>query len=452
MKAEEKLPAAFAGRMKQRLGSEAGSFFSALGEEPVVSIRYNPWKGEMQGGLQGVPWCSNGFYLEQRPVFTFDPSFHAGNYYVQEASSMFLEQAILQLGLNANKLLALDLCASPGGKTTHLAALLSKDSLILSNETIQSRNAPLKENVIKWGSGNVLVSQNDPEDFSSLESLFDLIVTDAPCSGEGLFRKDAGSTEQWSVANGDLCASRQQRILKEILPALKPGGALIYSTCTYNEKENEGQVKWLSGTGLIPQRLDVRKFEGVQEVTVGSGYGYVFYPHKVKGEGFFLAAFRKEGETLSGNFRPRKQLFQTLPSHLRPAEQWLKPEGGMKLFQRGDFIQALPMEWKDAIEFFCEKLKVKSAGFLVAEIKGSKIIPHHDLAMSVSLNRNAFDCLALNKEEALSYLRKESISVPATEKGWKAVTYEGAVLGWINHLGNRSNNYYPVEWRIRKKN
>jgi len=239
MKTEDNLPAEFAGRMRSRLGSESETFFRALGDEAVVSVRYNPLKLALPANLKAVPWCRTGAYLDQRPVFTFDPAIHAGCYYVQEASSMFLEQAVVQLKLHEKKILALDLCASPGGKTTHLASLLHPDSLILSNETIQSRLAPLKENVIKWGSGNVLVTQNDPADFASLESFFDLVVIDAPCSGEGLFRKDHDSMQQWSPQNCDLCASRQQGILKDVLPCLKPGGVLVYSTCTFNEKENE---------------------------------------------------------------------------------------------------------------------------------------------------------------------------------------------------------------------
>lgn len=453
MKAEEKFPAAFTDRMQRRLGNEAESFFGALCEEPVISIRSNPLKRALPAMRQPVPWCDTGYYLDQRPVFTFDPVFHAGCYYVQEASSMFLEQAILQLNLHEQTILALDLCAAPGGKTTHLASLLSADSLILSNETIQTRTASLKENVIKWGSGNVLVTQNDPAAFAAMDSMFDLVVTDAPCSGEGLFRKDPDSIGHWSQANGELCASRQQRILRDVLPALKPGGILIYSTCTYNEKENEAQVKWLSGSGLIPQRLDISKYEGVEELSEDNLYGYVFYPHKVRGEGFFLAAFRKEGDTTNDvSYRSRKGIFQPLPRVLRNVENWIKPDSGTQLFQRGEQVIALPVQWKEAIEYFHEVLHVKVAGTVIADIKGDKTIPHHGLAMSSGLNKNAFECVEVNKEVALSFLRKETMTIPAAEKGWKAVTHQGAVLGWLNHLGNRSNNYYPVEWRIRKAN
>lgn len=232
--------------------------------EQVTSIRFNPSKNVYhQPGdhrLAPVPWTQNGYYLAQRPSFTFDPLFHAGVYYVQEASSMFLEQALRQTTDLSQPLKVLDLCASPGGKSTHLQSLLSPASLLVSNDVIRSRAHVLKDNIVKWGSLNVVVTNNDPADFSALENYFDVIVVDAPCSGSGLFRRDEDAIGEWSVNNVTLCTQRQQRILADAWPSLKRGGLLIYSTCSYSMEEDEDIVKWLRREFLLencPDRKSV---------------------------------------------------------------------------------------------------------------------------------------------------------------------------------------------------
>src|SRR5579859_2899526 len=238
------LPTPFAGRMQKQLKLGWEKFLSAHHHPAPTSIRINSHKSNSKNH-ERIPWTDFGYYLEQRPSFTLDPVFHGGAYYVQEASSMFLEQAVKQTVDLSQALQVLDLCAAPGGKSTHLLSLLNDQSLLVSNETIRSRATVLAENMQKWGHDNVVVTNNDPDDFRPLEGFFDLIVVDAPCSGEGLFRKDASAASEWSEEQVDLCALRQRRILNQVWPSLKANGILVYCTCTYNEKENEENLIWL---------------------------------------------------------------------------------------------------------------------------------------------------------------------------------------------------------------
>lgn len=273
--------------------------------EQVTSIRLNPNKpatlNPQFATLQKVPWNSNGYYLSERPSFTSDPLFHAGAYYVQEASSMFLEDAIRQTCDLTQNLKVLDLCAAPGGKSTLIQSIISDNSLLVSNEIIKTRVNILSENITKWGAANVVVTNNDPKDFQKLPGYFDVIVVDAPCSGSGLFRKDPEAIDEWSLNNVTLCSQRQQRILADILSSLKPGGILIYSTCSYSEAEDEDICDWLlSGTQdpLSGLRLQIKSDWHIIETSSPqhNAYGYRFYPDKLKGEGFFIAVFQKNGE------------------------------------------------------------------------------------------------------------------------------------------------------------
>lgn len=270
---------------------EAFEKVHASGEQ-VTSIRINPAKqSKIQNLNSKVLWSQYGYYLSQRPSFTFDPLFHAGCYYVQEASSMLLEQALAQTVDLSQPLRILDLCAAPGGKSTHIQSLISKNSLLVSNEVIRSRANVLKDNIIKWGCENVVVSNNDPKDFTKLENYFDVILVDAPCSGSGLFRKEPAAIEEWSKNNVQLCSQRQQRILADVWPALKKDGILIYSTCSYSKEEDEEIVKWVMDNFFVEVRsLVVENSWGIIE----SGGGYRCWPGKVKGEGFFIACFQKK--------------------------------------------------------------------------------------------------------------------------------------------------------------
>ena len=273
----------------------------ALNENPPVSIRINPKKFSHSLSLEKVKWCKDGFYLPQRPVFTFDPIFHSGAYYVQEASSMFIGEIVKEICKENSIKMALDLCASPGGKTTHLLSNLPEDAFLISNEIVSARLGALDENISKWGNNNVAITCNDPSHFSQLENLFDLILVDAPCSGEGMFRKEEAALAEWSEKNVEHCSIRQKKIISDILPTLQPGGFLIYSTCTYNEKENEENIKFLiDNFDLEP--FFPPPFQGeVPRLRDGGVEGSKrFFPHTHKGEGFFVSVLRKPEK----HFRP----------------------------------------------------------------------------------------------------------------------------------------------------
>ena len=384
-------------------------------------------------------------------MFTLDPAIHAGAYYVQEASSMFLEQAVRQHVPANEPLRVLDLCAAPGGKSTHLASLLNAESLLVSNEVIRSRASILAENIQKWGRNNVVVTNNDPDDFTKLSGFFDVIVVDAPCSGEGLFRKDAGAMTEWSEDAVALCAARQKRILADVWPALREGGLLIYSTCTYNRAENEENLKWLREEHSAEfLSLTIDPAWGVITVDEDNIHGYRLFPHRLAGEGFFLAVARKTSEEKSINIKAGKDQFTTLPKKLTAqVNSWINEPDTKSFILRDDLIQCLPGNWRSEIGYLARNLRLVCAGTFVATVKHEKLVPEHALALSEVLNRDAFNTWDLDKEDALRYLRKETIATLPDTTGFCLVTYEGLALGWVNALANRVNNLYPAEWRIR---
>ena len=426
-----------------------------------VSVRVNQAKGtRTPKDAEPVGWCDTGFYLPNRPAFTFDPLFHAGAYYVQEASSMFLEQAIRTYVTTPVR--CLDLCAAPGGKSTHLSSLLRDGSLLVSNEVIRNRSYILAENLAKWGNASTIVLNNDPAEIGeALPEQFDLIVTDVPCSGEGMFRKDEASVGEWSMENVQLCAARQRRILHDIWPALRPGGLLIYSTCTYNTEEDEENVRHIVeelGAEALPVATDK-----TWHVTGPLRYGnpvYRFFPHKTKGEGFFLAILRKEGDeeyeaenerpTKSSKNKGKKDKKATLPI---PQEAWdyFREKENITLEWDGPQLRMIPTAHKSFIDRIRDKrLRILSAGVIVGESKGKDLIPSQALALSQELNTSAFPDAELTWEEAIRYLRKEAITLPeGLPKGYLLIRYQDVPLGFVKHLGNRSNNLYPQEWRIR---
>ncbi len=424
--------------------------------EQVTSIRLNPRKQTATENHQSaianlqskIPWTSHGYYLASRPSFTLDPFFHAGAYYVQEASSMFLEQALRQTTDTSQPLLVLDLCAAPGGKSTLLQSLISKESLLVSNEVIQSRVNILKENMIKWGSDNVVITHNDPRDFSKLSGLFDVLVVDAPCSGSGLFRRDPAAINEWSEANVQLCSQRQQRILADAWSCLKQDGVLIYSTCSYSVEEDEDILDWLMQEFEVESlRLNVEQAWSIDEVqSTANAYGYRFWPNKVKGEGFFIAAFRKQETTEPVNVKIRKD---AVPSkdEIRIASSWLQSTEGRSFVLQGQNIAVVPAAWHTAVQYLMQQLKVRYAGVELGTLAKNDLLPEHALALSTIVNSNIV-AIALNEEQALNYLRKQELQVASAHKGWALAQYQGMNLGWMKLLGNRINNYYPKEYRI----
>jgi NOL1/NOP2/fmu family ribosome biogenesis protein len=365
---------------------------------------------------------------------------------------MFLEQAFSQCVDLTKHLNVLDLCAAPGGKSTHLLSLLNPDSLLVSNEVIQSRAAILSENIQKWGHCNVAVTNNDPKDFQRVPGLFDVVVVDAPCSGEGLFRKDPSASKEWSEDAVALCSKRQQRILNDVWPALKTGGILIYSTCTYNELENEENLK------IIHERyepesipLTINSEWNIDIVEKGVITGYRFFPHRIKGEGFFISVLRKTDE--QPTIRLRSQNIFSAPGKKLKDEisEWIRTPEDKTFIIRNESIQFLPKSKTPEIDLLVKNLRVIVAGTYAAAVKHNKLIPEHPLALSTEINTDHFNIIPVSIEEALQFLRKDAISFQGTQKGFALVMYEGVPIGWVNVLDNRLNNLYPSEWRIRMR-
>lgn len=455
------LPSEFAERTRSLMGEENYHLLeSALQGEAPVSIRANSEKCIEPVGGEPVPWSSSGVYLKARPTFTFDPLFHAGCYYVQEASSMFVEQ-VLKTYVN-EPVVMLDLCAAPGGKSTDARSVLPEGSLLVANEVMRSRVQVLAENLIKWGNPEVVVTHNDPADFASLPAVFDVILTDVPCSGEGMFRKDQVAVEEWSVDNVRICYQRQRRILTDIWQVLKAGGLLIYSTCTYNKEENEDNVAWIARElGAEILEVPVCPEWGITGNLAGGDFPvYRFLPHKTKGEGFFLAVLRKKGEKskdyskeCTGGKKDKKKGGKGKQQPVavpKEAKGWLQHSEAYLFEVKGNDIVAFPKAHSGTYALLQQALKVVHAGVTLGELKGKDVIPHHSLAMSILLNRNAFPTVELAYDEAVAYLRKEAVALDVSvPRGHVLLTYKGVPLGFAKNIGNRANNLYPQEWRIR---
>lgn len=468
-----KLPEAFLSSLEGVPGFERDRFVAVHEQEAgITSLRINPAKvssvseiafeekkASSDPGLTShhsplttpVPWSRYGYYISQRPSFTFDPLFHAGCYYVQEASSMFLEQALIQLVDLTQPLKVLDLCAAPGGKSTHLQSLLTAESLLVSNEVIRQRSVVLSDNIIKWGSSNVFVTNNDPKAFQKLPGFFDVMVVDAPCSGSGLFRKDREAIEEWSLNNVALCSQRQQRILADALPALKEGGLLVYSTCSYSVEEDEAIMDWLSEE-MEMENLPLSSVQNGIVITTSSkssAVGYRFYPDKIKGEGFFLACFRKKSASDTMRMKPAKP--ETIPAREKKIlEEWVNTKGQEFLRFRNSII-ALPEKQVQHFMQLSTHLSIVYAGVTIGEIFKEKLVPDHALAQSLLLSENV-KTVDLSYADAIKYLQRQEVLCTPQSIGWQVVRYKEKPLGWINALKNRVNNYYPKEIRILKQN
>jgi len=340
----------------------------------------------------------------------------------------------------------LDLSAAPGGKSTHIQSLISKESLLVSNDVIRSRANVLKDNIIKWGCNNVIVTNNDPRDFTRLENYFDVIVVDAPCSGSGLFRRDEEAIGEWSENNVQLCSHRQQRILADIWPALKKGGILIYSTCSYSKEEDEEIVEWMNDELIINnEELIIEKDWGITK----TDYAYRFWPDKVKGEGFFIACLRKLDGEDGSYFKTKNKIELVSQKEKVKIQDWVK-QGGFEFVKHENTVYAWPENLVADFNILLTNLRVIYSGTLVGELIRDKIIPDHALAMSTLINEN-IPKLELNYQQAIEYLQKKDLKIGVKNTGWQLVAYKDYPLGWINVLPNRINNYYPKELRILKE-
>ena len=446
------LPPEFLQQMNELLGTEAQDFLDSLHTIPAVSVSQHVLKiKKWKENIRGVKWNKRGVYLPERPVFTLDPSFHAGAYYVQEASSMIISHVYQQLNPLNRPLRILDLCAAPGGKSVLLANEMSEGSLLVCNEVIRSRYTVLRYNLDKWGIGGIVTTSHDSEDFGAFEDWFDFVLVDAPCSGEGMFRKDPEAVAEWSTRHVAHCAARQQRILAAAAKLVKPGGHLVYSTCTYNVLENDDNARWLIAQG--GWELKQLSFEADWNITERNP-GYQLYPHRVQGEGLYVCAFSKTDEhspakpkwpSASGKLMLPPKKFQGL------SDRWLQDptEQVVRIDPAGRW-RSIPAVLMTDVEALATHLSRIEVGLVLGEVKGNDLIPAPALALHTAI-RTDLPAVALSTPEALAYLRKENPPLPTSASGWTLIRYEELALGWIKGLGNRYNNYYPTEWRIRMK-
>ena len=450
------LPQEFVQQMCALLGeAEAGALCSALTDTPpAVSIRRNPTKGDVSFAQSTpVPWCSDGCYLAERPSFTLDPRFHAGAYYVQEAASMFIEQAYRQIERDFTPTRLLDLCAAPGGKSTLWRSLLPDGALLVANEPIRQRAQILAENLTKWGHPDVVTTSAYPAEFAPLRGFFDVIAADVPCSGEGMFRKDEGARAEWSPAAVETCAARQRAILTDIWDCLREGGYLVYSTCTFNRAENEDNVRFVCqelGAEVVAVPID-EAWGIAPDTTAGGQAVYHFFPHRTQGEGLFLALLRKTGSAPAVREKKRTRSKETPVPDAAKLLAWLKTPTDFRLFRPiPETIAAVRTSLLDDVQRVAACVRTLTAGVLMGETKGRKFVPAHALALSTVLADTAFPRAELDGDTALRYLRREAVVLPPEQpRGHVLLCFEGLPLGWVNNLGTRANNLYPAEWRIR---
>ncbi len=440
-------------------------------EEASVSVRLNPFKGAAGPAGAAVPWSPYGRILPERPVFTLDPLWHAGCYYVQDSSAMFVGhvfRSLLERGKGSppknfalppeaptpicecaeaatavasenrshprlrkregpaaegcgrgptqsdvfrgwlpqsegqSVIRVLDLCASPGGKTTDLAASLRElygDAFVLvANEVMKARVGVLDDNVARWGDPNVVVTSVDPGAFASLAGWFDIIVADVPCSGEGMFRKDPRARQEWSPAVVELCAARQRRILADVWPALREGGWLLYSTCTYEAAENDDNLAWAAetlGGEILPPEAEFEEM-GVRLTP----HGHLLEAGVVPGEGQWAGALQK---TAPQRVSPRADL-----AALHPVRSGLRKGGQL----------------------------------------GKEFLPDPDYALSIKFDREDYPCADVDLPTALRYLHRDALVLPQAAPGYNVITYLGHPLGFVKNIGSRCNNLLPKGRRI----
>ena len=443
------IPAKLLQDMQGVKGFDAAAFIAAHELPAPTSVRINPAKDiGLFTANEAVPWCVGGVYLNERPVFTLDPAYHAGAYYVQEASSMFLAHMLGSILEDKKGVRVLDLCAAPGGKSTLIASLLDKDSLLVSNEVIRTRASILEENMTRWGYMNTWVTSNDPRDFGKLTGYFDVVVVDAPCSGSGLWRKDARALDEWSEANVQMCSERQHRILADVWPALKKDGVLVYATCSYSPREDEQVLDWLANEYEAKSlSVAIKEEWGITEVRTDKGMtGYRFFPGKVKGEGFFIAAITKAEE--ADTLRPAKFKTANDKKIQHQAGYLLTDSDQLFIPTDNEGYSAIRPAHEADLQLLQKAVYMRKTGLKLGSASAKEWLPDHEVALSIDANCD-LPCLNMNRDQALHFLKREDPGVADVPKGWHIVRYNGLGLGWVKSLGNRLNNYLPKQWRIR---
>lgn len=413
------LPKGFIDEMEALLPEESDLLIEALQKEPEISIKINRRKVTDPSvigyaDMQPVAWCESGYYLPERPRFTLNPLLHAGAFYVQEASSMIYEtivKNILPMAFDTSRTPAIiDLCSAPGGKATSIINAVPDGIFVVANEFNSQRAGALKENLLKWGYPDIMITNSPVSKIAKAGYAFDIVAVDAPCSGEGMMRKEAVAREQWGPGLVAQCAALQREILEDACRLLKPGGFLIYSTCTFNADEDERQVEWLvEEKGMVPFDPGFPEEWGIKGGIDTPYPCFRFMPHATRGEGLFVAVMRKEID--------EDERTVALPR----LKEWLR-----------------------------KNIKVISDGIPEKEPKGRDMVPCSQWALSTSFPQGEFEEVEVDEATALSYLRHEALRLPQKiGKGFVVIKYKGFPLGFVKNIGSRANNLYPSEWRIR---
>ena len=449
------LPIAFTERMIKQLGAEeAERLFVALDSVSPVAVRLNPAKCGDEGVWsegEAIAWSKNGRKLKERPSFTLDTAFHAGAYYVQEAASQFIDYIVSQEELQGKRVL--DMCAAPGGKTTIYSTAVGEGGLVVANEYVRSRANILADNMRKWGMGNVLVTNNAPEHIAQFEGWFDVVAVDAPCSGEGMFRKEEVAREDWSEDVVKMCAARQLSIVREAWQSLKNGGLFIYSTCTFNDDEDEGVLKAFieeSGDVFEPsQSIEIDDAWGIVRGAVGAFQTFRFFPHKTDSEGLFVAVARKMEPTTQRTPKARKKVMQEVDKNSRKElMRWLQQPDNHTFAMVADTVYAYRAEQFKAVQALSECLTAIYSGVAMGQIFKGKLKPDWALSQYVGFERKAVAVEEADEARALDYLRKKDIAVGDMVEGMNLVTHKGRALGFAKKVGARCNNLYPNSLKI----
>ena len=455
------LPPDFEAMIKARLGDKtADILLPALNGEPDTSVRENRRKKTAEPlyeGMTPVSWCASGHYIDRRPQFTFNPLLHAGTFYVQDASSMVYESIVASLA-GETPVKAADLCAAPGGKTTAILNALPDGSVMLANEFVASRAKILKENLCKYGYPETVITNTDVARLNTLRGYFDIVAVDAPCSGEGMMRKEEAARSQWSEGLVRQCSTLQREILESAADLVAPGGYLIYSTCTFNTTEDEENAAWIADSlGLEPVDTGLAGKYGIQKEVEWTVPCLRFMPGFIKGEGLFVAVFRKNADESGAtrrrhckNARKNDRKGPKTDLHIiETANSWI--DGQFEIRPHEGRLLALTPGTAELLDSIPSGVRIVSAGIEIGEIKGKDLIPSHQLAMSTAL-AHPFPEIELNEQEAIRYLSRDAINLPeSTPKGYVTVTYKGHPLGFLKNHGNRSNSLYPQDYRIKSK-
>lgn len=470
----------FLDELKAIEGLDADALVKALDTPPSVSIRLNNRKlldGPDFPDMEPVDWCADGRYLSERPKFTLDPLLHAGAYYVQDASSMIYQQIVdnlvrrLEADNGSQPLVALDFCAAPGGKTTAMINALPDGSTVVANEFVASRGKILRENLEKWGYPCVITTGAASSQYASLPPTFDIIAVDAPCSGEGMMRKDDDARRQWDESLVDSCVRLQREILSDLVGCLKPGGYLIFSTCTFNLSENERNSQYICRElELRPIKIDSLDIHGIEKpgrALLSDVEALRFMPHLTRGEGLYVSIFRKPDcpatealcspvkDRFKKRVNPRKGANELTDPMRRELNGWCRPEVSMRFELSGTLVTAIPAISACIVDKLRQhRINVTGEGLPIAELKGRspkmELVPDSRFALNLAMRQDAFAEAELSEEDALRFLRRESFRLGENiPKGYVVVKYIGMPLGMMKNLGNRANNLFPSAWRIK---